>query len=126
MKNPEIHALSMGRMMCVSALVESGWPSTMNPKQLTNIVDMLYEMYKDQQFLRESIQLILVKIMKSPSKTTKLFDHIVDKFLLDLGKDESATDRILSSHSTLAMFLELRAMYLETETSSAHGEVLSL
>ena len=27
MKNPEVHAVLMGRMMCVSAMIESGWVS---------------------------------------------------------------------------------------------------
>ena len=27
MKNPEVHAVLMGRMMCVSAIIESGWIS---------------------------------------------------------------------------------------------------
>lgn len=27
MKNPEVHAVLMGRMMCVSAIIESGWVS---------------------------------------------------------------------------------------------------
>ena len=28
MKNPEIHCMQMARMLCVSAIIESGWVST--------------------------------------------------------------------------------------------------
>ena len=34
LKNPEIHALMMGRMMCVAAIIESGWTASISVKQL--------------------------------------------------------------------------------------------
>jgi len=63
MKNPEVHAMMMGRMMCASAIIDSQWPSS--AKMLNPLVDMLAEIYNTQEFLREAIQVVLTKILRS-------------------------------------------------------------
>lgn len=67
MKNPEIHAMLMGRMMCVSAVIESGWVASTSGKnkQLLSLLDALVEIYHAQEFLREAIQVIIVKVLKT-------------------------------------------------------------
>ena len=48
MKNPEIHCAFMARMLCVSAIIESGWVSTSvnNQKQLLRLIDILSVIYE--------------------------------------------------------------------------------
>lgn len=49
MKNPEVHSANMARMMCFSAIIESG-------AALKNeIVDSLLTIHQEQEFLREAI-----------------------------------------------------------------------
>lgn len=60
MRNPEIHALAMGRMMCLSAILESGAfsegkLSKSQQEVLGEILALLLEINREQEFLRESI-----------------------------------------------------------------------
>ena len=80
MKNPEIHSAMMGRMMCVSAIVDSQWIT--NAKQMGTLIDVLGDIYHAQEFLREAIQLVVVKIIKSPVGNIKLFDYVLTKLRL--------------------------------------------
>ena len=54
MKNPEVHAMMMGRMMCASAVIDSKWPNA-NTKMFVPLIDMLAEIYHAQEFLRDWI-----------------------------------------------------------------------
>ena len=60
MKNPEIHALTIGKMMCLSAVVESQLyqlsPTQINHDALNKVSNDLLQMYKDHEFARESVQ----------------------------------------------------------------------
>jgi len=103
MKNPEVHAAMMGRMMCISAMIDSQWVS--NAKQAVPVIDALVEIYNTQEFLREGIQLVFVKILKSSFGSVKLFDHIVSK----LGLNET---KITISSSDLSLFFVLREVYI--------------
>lgn len=131
MKNPEIHAAVMGRMMCASAILESGWiaPSTTGPSDnLLTLLEVLYEIYKLHEFLREAIQVALEKILTRISATASSFDYILERFLLyqeaGSGKKESGDKKgkktidekeVLSTalleSSSLSMFLMLRQVY---------------
>jgi len=103
MKNPEIHALMMGRMMCVSAMIDSQWVSG---KTFYKLLDILAKIYAEQEFLREAIQLICIKVLKSSSANIALFDKIVS----DLKMLSEA--KALSSSADLSLFLCLRDIYL--------------
>ena len=60
MKNPEIHSLLLGRMMCLSAIVDSQTyqlsQNQVNVEGQAMVVEDLIELYKENDFLRESLQ----------------------------------------------------------------------
>lgn len=103
MKNPEVHAASMGRVMSISAIIECKWE--INTKQLFKLVDIVTEVYHSQEFLREAIQLLLIKVLQSGQKSVKLFEHICSSLKISEGK-------IVTSSSDLSLFLSLRNIYL--------------
>ena len=72
---------------------------------MLNLIDALSEIYHAQEFLREAIQLLCIKILKSSLKSVKIFNAIVDKLKLHEGK-------ITMSSSDLSLFLSLRDIYL--------------
>jgi len=116
MKNPEIHSILMGRMMCVSAIIESGWitqaTSQSQSKQLMTLLDTLIDIYHLQEFLREAIQVIIVKVLKTQIKSVKIFDYLVQK-LLFFSTKESQENTIFLSSSNLSLYLSLKEMYLD-------------
>jgi len=67
MKKPEVNALIIGKMMCLTATVESQLYQTsasqLNHDALNMATNDLLQMYKDHDFVRESIQAILVKVL---------------------------------------------------------------
>ena len=62
MKNPEIHSLVLGQMMCLSAIVDSQAyqlsQNQVNSEGLAMVVEDLLELYKSHDFLRESLQAV--------------------------------------------------------------------
>ena len=62
MKNPEIHSLVLGQMMCLSAIVDSQAyqlsQNQVNSEGLAMVVEDLLELYKAHDFLRESLQAV--------------------------------------------------------------------
>ena len=60
---------------------------------------------------------MLVKVLSQLTKSVKIFDHVVEKFLMgdqnEDKKERQLQDKILSSSSELALFLALRDVYLE-------------
>jgi len=71
---------------------------------MTVLVDILADVYDGQEFLREAIQVIIVKILKSKVASVVLFDEIVTKFKLTEAK-------ALSLSAYLSLFFALRAIY---------------
>ena len=66
MKSSEANNMAMGRMMTVSACVESkvfGAGQSINAKILKIIVDCLVEIYDHHDFLQESVSAIFSKIL---------------------------------------------------------------
>ena len=53
MNSTEIHAACMGRVLCMSALIESRWP--INTKQLMTVIDIASDVYHQQDFLKEAV-----------------------------------------------------------------------
>ena len=100
MKNPEVHAMMMGRMMCASAVIDSKWPNA-NTKMFVPLIDMLAEIYHAQEFLREAIQVVLVKILKT---NPSLLEMIVTKFKL-------YEEKILATSSDLSLYLTIKDLY---------------
>ena len=72
---------------------------------------------------------VLGKILKTLTKSVKIFDHVVDSFLYgsDDNKGKQLQDKILSSSSDLALFLTLREIYLDIYDgqSKEYGEIMS-
>lgn len=113
MKNPEIHSICMGRMMCISAIVESQW--SIQKENLTTLIDILLKIHDSQEFLREAIQTTLVKILKNTTKSVKVFDYIVKKLLVGSESDSTKVDEgsLFKSSSSLSLYLTLRKVYRE-------------
>jgi len=124
----------MGRMMCVSAILESGWvtqgSAQGSQKQLMSLIDILVEVYHRQEFLREAIQVIVVKVLRTLVKGVKVFDYVVEKLLLankpTEGKQAQLQDTIFQTSSSLSLFLCLRDAYLECfdGQSQEHDEIM--
>jgi hypothetical protein len=74
MKNPEVNALIIGKMMCLTATVESQLYQTsvsqLNHDALNMATNDLLQMYKDHDYVRESIQAILVKVLSQITPLT--------------------------------------------------------
>ena len=135
MKNPEIHTAVMGRLMCFTAVLESGCV-TAKSGLLPTILAALSTIYKPHEFLRESIQVALKKILTQVSPKAATFDTIVDRFLLFKDSNEkenekgkkSSTDekevlsRALLESSSLSMFLMLRHVYLSKGSADKISE----
>jgi len=114
MKKSEIHSNEMARMLCLSALVESSLLIDSKKKQLSDVVEMLVTIYKQQEFLRESIQVIFDKVFRANSGSVKIFDYIVEKLLVeDCGEGSKLMDNVACSSSHLSLFLRLRRVNLD-------------
>lgn len=118
MKNPEIHAMLMGRLMCVSAVLESGWIGQGNSQgqqqQLLTLLDILIEIYRLQEFLREAIQVIISKVLRAQNGSVKIFDYLVQKLLINSdSKQGQLESAIFQSSSSLSLYLTLKGLYLE-------------
>ena len=88
---------------------------------------MLIEIYVEQDFLRESIQAILLKILSFVTDSTKIFDNIFKKLIVDLEigeegqaktkaqdlKNDQIVEKILQSSQNLSLFLTLRKVYVQ-------------
>jgi len=108
MKNPEIHCMQMARMLCVSAIIESGWVSTASGNQtmLERLINILANIYVQHEFLREAIQITLTKIFNQPGRSVKIFDYTVETFKLNTlhsVKDQSSSD--------WSMYFSMRSSY---------------
>ena len=88
MKNPEINALALGQMMCLSALIESEAyrkGSSIEGDTVTSLLSSFIHLYQTYEFLRESIQAVFVKLLSNvPAEThgVKIFEKIVAELLI--------------------------------------------
>jgi len=53
-----------------------------------SLIDVLVEVYHRQEFLREAIQVIVVKVLRTLAKGVKVFDYVVEKLLLAKKPEE--------------------------------------
>lgn len=109
MKNPEVHSLMLGRMMCISAVLESGW-ITSQGKRLVAAFEVLIEIYQQQEFLREPIQVVF-KLLNTKAKNFKAFEQVAKKLLLADKKEKELEAHIMSSSSSFSLFLQLKETY---------------
>jgi len=69
MKSTEAHALTLGRLMSISAMVEArafiGQQGGVNDRTLTVMLGCLIELFKEHEFLRESVVLVIESILKA-------------------------------------------------------------
>ena len=67
MKNPEIHTVSIGQMMCLSAIVDSQLYqlSSGNSDQegMIFLVADLVQLYKNHEYTRESLQTVFTRML---------------------------------------------------------------
>lgn len=108
MKNPEIHCMMMARMLCVSAIIESGWVTSTSghQNQLMTLIDILSDIYVQHEFLREAIQISLSKIFSHPGRSVKIFEYTLESFKLNTlhqKKEQTSSD--------WSMYFSMRTSY---------------
>jgi len=136
MKNPEINALALGQLMCLSSLIESEAykaGNLFNSDVLMSLTSSLIYLYQTYDFLHESIQTALVKLIKSlPTENhgTKVFEKVVTELLVAHKKpDGSITDFLFIHLDNLSLFFSLKHLYLGSkikDQSPKLGKVLGL
>jgi hypothetical protein len=119
MKNPEVNALIIGKMMCLTATVESQLYQTsasqLNHDALNMVTNDLLQMYKDHDYVRESIQAILVKVLSQITPLTQ-GGKILDRVLVEvLGNGAEWKSAIFKHSDNLSLFLAMRSVYLSHE-----------
>jgi len=83
------------------------------------LIRELAEIYHEQEFLREAIQVIIDKTLRKVSANVATFDLVADSFLApkdkadDSKKEKALESNVLSSSASLSMFLTLRLAYFE-------------
>ena len=67
MKNPEVHAMVLGQMMCLTAIVDSQIyqvsPSQLNQEGLSLLLEDLVQLYQAYDFIRESLQTVFSRML---------------------------------------------------------------
>jgi hypothetical protein len=91
MKNTEQNCMNMGQMMTLSAIIESGLCLQLQNQadNLTQLITALCRIYNDCNFLRESIMVILQKLLikaKSVSAASTLLGQAVRALVPSDGK----------------------------------------
>jgi len=83
------------------------------------LIRELAEIYHEQEFLREAIQVIIDKTLRKVSANVATFDLVADSFLApkdkadDSKKEKALESNVLSSSASLSMFLTLRLAYFQ-------------
>lgn len=120
MKSAEANTVSLGRMMCLSALIEARTylVGGVNVRTLKVIVGCLVELYTKHEFLQESIAAILTKLLVTMKDQRQhglqALEIVVDTLIF--SKPGEATDfkaSILSDSNRLALYLRLKGIYKE-------------
>ena len=108
MKASESNSNWMGRFLSLSAIIEG--VSKCSSDDTLKLIDEFAVIYKQQEFLREGIQVALGKILKS---STEHLEYIANKFLAIEVPELKPTDEqfllaVSCSSSALALYLRLR------------------
>lgn len=119
MKNPEINALSLGQLMCLSALVESEAYQSgaqTSVETIALLATSFISLYKTYDFLRESIQAVFAKLLARlpESHGVKLMEKILAEIILE-HKDKkgfSMQNFIFEHSDNLSLYLTVRHAYL--------------
>ncbi len=119
MKNPEINALALGQLMCLSALIESEAYKTgqlVNSDTITSLASSLIYLYQTYDFLRESIQTAFAKLLQNlpeAGQGIKLLEKIVAELLIANKKQGGDIKDYIFEHSdNLSLYLSLRHIYI--------------
>ena len=132
MKTSEINNMTLGRMMCMSACVEarvfqSHGSNQINQRTLKVIVGCLTEIYKQADFLQESVSAILGKLLHivqdNKQVASQAVDIIMEQLVLQKTADSSSQvdfqSSILANANTLSLFLRVKAFYLGLQNDGA-------
>lgn len=115
MKNPEINALTLGKLMCLSAIVESQMyqlsSTQVNHDALNKVANDLLQMLKDHEFTRESIQQVLVKMLTNV-EPLNAGAKILDRIVAEIFTVSEWKSFIFKHSDNLSIFLALRSVYL--------------
>lgn len=117
MKNPEINALALGQLMCLSSLIDSEAykiGNLVNSDILASLTSSLIFLYQTYNFLRESIQAALQKlIQKLPVEThgAKVLEKIVSELLVQASDGGKVKDYALQHSDNLSLYLVLKHLY---------------
>ena len=118
MKNPEIHMLTLGQLMCLSALIESEIYQTgsqINGDTITSLVSSFIHLYQTYEFMRESIQAVFTKLLTNvPAEThgVKIIEKVVAELLVSGG---NLKETLFAHSDNLSLFLSLRHVYLSAK-----------
>ena len=127
MKNPEINALALGQLMCLSALVESEayqQGAQTNTETITSLISSFIHLYQTYQFLRESIQAVFTKLLntlQAESHGIKLIEKIVAELVI-AGK-KPVKEFVFEHSDNLSLFLTVRHAYLTPKYQATQSKV---
>ena len=114
MKQPEIHSQIIAKVMCLSAIVESALyqisPTQINHDAFNKVANDLLQIRKDHDYCRESVQAVLVKMLKNITPINhgaKLLERIANEVLGDVKQ------YVLLHSDNLSFFLVMRQVYLD-------------
>ena len=129
MKSAETNNASLGRMMCLSALIEAKVfytsPSQINQRTLKVIVGCLVELYTKYDFLQESISAVFSKLLtilkEQKQYGLQALEIIVDALIVNKGsKGEKEPEKsgsfdfranILNESNRLSLYLRMKEVY---------------
>ena len=129
MKSAETNNASLGRMMCLSALIEAKVfytsPSQINQRTLKVIVGCLVELYTKYDFLQESISAVFSKLLtilkEQKQYGLQALEIIVDALIVNKGsKGEKEPEKsgsfdfranILNDSNRLSLYLRMKEVY---------------
>ena len=114
MKQPEIHSQTIAKLMCLSVIVESQLYQTsqsqINNDAFNKVASDLLQIRKDHEYCRESVQAVLVKVLKNITPTNhgaKLLERIATELIGD-------TKQFIFQHAdNLSFYFALKQVYLE-------------
>ena len=116
MKNPEVNALLLGQVMCFSAMVESQVyqmsASQVSTEAFDTLIKQLISLYKDHDFLKESVQAVFGKSIKRVTPEVQ-GAQALDKVVKDLIDTTKYKHWVFAHADKLSLFLTLREIYLE-------------
>lgn len=113
MKQPEVHANTIGRLMCLSAIVDAQLyqqsATQLNHEVWNKLCNDLLVLWKENDYLHESVQQVLVKMLSRVVPTAngmKLLERIASELI---GSDYRAW--AFQHADKMSMFLAIRKIY---------------